>query len=62
MVYPKKKESVAKWNLIKHEKAKYSDFLDELTNFSCHDEYSLHHEFSDSFTASEEEGVKEMFD
>ena len=58
----KKKESVAKWNLIKHEKAKYTQFLDDLTDFTYEDEYSLHHEFSDSVTRSDEEDVKTMLD
>ena len=43
----RQKESVAKWNIIKHEKRKYTKFLVALCDYEKLDEYSLHHEFSD---------------
>ena len=56
--YTRKKESVAKWNLIKHEKLKYSMFIDDLCSCTDQGQYSLHHEFSKSITKSEEENVR----
>ena len=41
----RKKESVAKWNLVNHEECKYTKYLDDLCNTEYQDEYSLHHEF-----------------
>ena len=41
----RKKEKVAKWNLVKHEKCKYTQFLHDLCNSEHLDEYSLHHKF-----------------
>ena len=55
--FTRQKESVAKWNIIKHEKSKFAAFLDDVCNLSNNDEYSLHHEFSDSATKKEEESV-----
>ena len=53
-----KKESVAKWNLIKHEKMKYAKFIDDVCEFNAQDEYSTHQEFSSSTTASEESNIQ----
>ena len=54
----RKKESVAKWNLIKHEKMKYAKFIDDVCEFNAQNEYSTHHEFSSSTTASEESNIQ----
>ena len=56
--FTRQKESVAKWNIIKHEKSKFTTFLDEVCNMSGNDEYSVHHEFSDSITKKEEEDIE----
>ena len=42
----RKKESVAKQNLLKREKSKHTHFLDDLRQNERLDEYSLHREFS----------------
>ena len=55
----RQKESVAKWNLIKHEKRKYTTFIDSICNIDQADEYSLHHEFSDSVT-KKDQAIKEF--
>ena len=51
----RQKESVAKWNMIKHKKRK---FLDDLCDYEKLDEYSLHHEFSDETTKKNEEDIE----
>ena len=50
--FTRRKEAVCKWNLIKHEKAKYQNFM----NTVCH-EYSLHYEFSDRITKADKHSV-----
>ena len=55
--YTKRKEAVARWNLIKHEKTKYTYFMEDLCGIIDDSEYSLHHEFSKSSTAAVEESV-----
>ena len=42
--YTRRKESVLKWNIIHHEKRKFTDFC----------EYSLHHQISDVTTKANE--------
>ena len=42
----RKKESVAKWNLIKHNKMKCAKFTDDVCEFNAQDEYSMHRGFS----------------
>ena len=46
--FTKQKDTVAKWNLIKHEKAQYFKNLQVICGLAQYDEYSLHHEFSES--------------
>ena len=58
----RKKESVAKWNLVKHEKCKYTKFLDDLCNAEYQDEYSLHHEFSDTQIKEDERDIQTLKD
>ena len=45
--FTRRKETVCKWNLIKHEKAKYRNFMNTVCQMDEDDEYSLHYEFSD---------------
>ena len=54
----RKKESVAKWNIVKHEKNKYRKFIDDICEGGKLDEYSVHHEFSESQTAKDEEDIR----
>ena len=58
----RKKEAVLKWNLIKHEKAKYTRFIDDICNYVEKDEYSLHHEFSTITTTKDEQSVQTVCD
>ena len=53
---------MCKWNIVKHEKAKYSTFLQELCSLNEEDEYSLHHEFSKSITEADENCVSLVID
>ena len=55
----RQKESVAKWNLVEHEKSKYRQFIDDLCKIEQEDEYSLQHEFSQAVT-KKDEGVELM--
>ena len=49
-------------NLIRHEKAKISSFLRSICHLTIQDEYTLHHEFSNSITKRDSENVKEAVD
>ena len=53
----RRKEAVCKWNIIKHEKAKYRTCLQEICQMSEGDEYSLHHEFSQRITREDQKSV-----
>ena len=44
--FTREQEVAAKWNIIKHEKMQYFNFLNDLCNLSINSEYSLHHGFS----------------
>ena len=50
-------EAVAKWNMIKHEKDMYRTFLYKACNLDDFDEYSTHHEYSDSTTKGDQLNV-----
>ena len=56
----RQKESVAKWNLIKHEKKGFTNFIDNLCGLNTLDEYSLHHEFSSTVTKKDNHDVEVM--
>ena len=56
----RRKEAVAKWNIIKHEKSSYTKFLEDLCDLSDDTEFSLHHEFSLSLAKNEESYVEEI--
>ena len=54
---------MAKWNIIKHEKSRYTNFIEDISNTKdVHSEYSLHHEVSPSVTEADEENVNLIFD
>ena len=57
----RRKQAVCKWNIIKHEKAKFKTFLHE---WSClnDDEYAAHHESFQSITKQDEKCVRAMTD
>ena len=55
--FTRRKEAVCKWNLIKHEKGKYRNFLYDICQMSDDDEYSLHHEFSERITLKDKASV-----
>ena len=51
--FTRRKEAVCKWNLIKHEKAKYQNFMNTVCQMNEDDKYSLHYEFSDGITKAD---------
>ena len=57
--FTRRKEAVAKWNLIKHEKSKILYFLDDLCDLNENDSirYSINHEFSDKITERDEQDI-----
>ena len=59
--YTRRKESVAKWNLIQHEKAGYTKFLDDICEHVCSSEFSLHHGFSQAQTKADEDKVETLY-
>ena len=58
----RREESVAKWNLIKHEKGAFTNFMDSVVGYNQSDEYSLHHEFSRTTTVNDHKDVEAMAD
>ena len=44
--FTRRKEAVATWNLIKHEKSEILSVLDNVCGLKEHDEYSTHHKYS----------------
>ena len=55
--FTRRKEAVCKWKLIKHEKAKYQNFMNTVCQMDENDEYSLHYEFSDRITKADKHSV-----
>ena len=60
IVFTRRKEAVCKWNIIKHEKFLYTQALSEICQLKTEDQYSLHHEFSETATQEEREAVAKM--
>ena len=58
--FSRQKEAVVQWNIIKHEKAKFTKHLQELCCLTKEDDYSLHHEFSATITEADEECVEQI--
>ena len=58
--FTRRKEAVCKWNIIKHEKFLYTQTLSEICQLKTEDQYSLHHEFSETATQDEREAVAKM--
>ena len=57
-----RKATIAKWNLIEHEKMQYINVLYDFCELSIYDEYSLHHDFSDAATAQNIKFVENIID
>ena len=53
-------EAVCKWGLIKHEKANYSNFLRKISGVDHEDEYSLHHEFSEKLSETNQMYIQQL--
>ena len=49
---------VAQWNVIKHEEAQSTKFLQDLCQLNDDREYSLYHEFSEAIIRTDEEAVE----
>ena len=56
----RRKDAVCKWNIIKHEEAKYTEFLEGLCLLNEDGEYSLHHEHSQTTTEVDEQCVSQI--
>ena len=56
----RRKEAVAQWNIIKHEKSKFTKHLRELCCLNKDNEYTVHHEFSQTLTEGDEEYVEQI--
>ena len=56
----RRKEAVCKWGLIKHEKANYSNFLRKISGVDHEDEYSLHHEFSEKLSETDQTYIQQL--
>ena len=55
-----RKEAVCKWGLIKHEKANYSNFLRKISGVDHENEYSLHHEFSEKLSETDQTYIQQL--
>ena len=58
--FSSRKEAVAQWNLIKHEKTQYTKFLQELCLLNDDREYSRHHEFSRAIAQADERVIEQI--
>ena len=58
--FSRRKEAVCKWNIIKHEKLMFSEHLSDVCKLRDDDEYSFHHEFSNSITDTDRNAVGQM--
>ena len=57
-----RKQVVSKWNITRHEKAKYKNFVHECSCLSNDDEYAAHHESSQSITEQDGKCVRVIID
>ena len=58
----RRKEAVCKWGLIKHEKANYCNLLRKISSVNQEDEYSLHHEFSEKLSETDQTYIQQLVD
>ena len=58
----RRKEAVCKWGLIKHGKANYSNFLRKISGIVHEDEYTLHHEFSEKLSETDQMYTQHLVD
>ena len=56
----RRKQAVSQWNIIKHEKSKFTKHLRELCCLNEDNEYTVHHEFSQTLTEADEECVEQI--
>jgi hypothetical protein len=57
----RQKETVAKWNIIKHEKSQYTKYVRELCCINENDEYSYHHKFAQTKTETDDACVEFVY-
>ena len=55
--FTRRKEAFCKWNFIKHETAKYRNFMNTTCRMDDDDEYSLYYQFSDWITKADKKRV-----
>ena len=58
--FSRRKETMCKWNIIKHEKLMFSEHISDVCKLRDDDEYSLHHEFPYSITDTDRNAVEQM--
>ena len=56
----RQKEAVSKWNLVKHEKYRYTSTLVDYSGYNDNDEYSIHHELSEKKSEYDNECVEQI--
>ena len=56
----RKKKAIDKWNILRHEKLQYTQFLEQMCNISNNDKYSLHHKLSPSVINNDCEAASNM--
>ena len=54
IVYTRIKESVVKWNIIQHEKSRFTDFKYGICCLNDENEYSIHHSILGTTTEVDE--------
>ena len=55
--FTRRKKVVCKWNLIKHDKAKYRNFMNTVCQMDEDHEHSLDYEYSDRITKADKFGI-----
>ena len=58
--FTRRKEAAFKWNIITHEKFLYTQALSKICQLKTEDQYSSHHEFSETETQEVREAVAKM--
>ena len=56
----RREEAVCEWGLIKHEKANCSNFLRKISGVDQEDEFSLHHEFSEKLSETDQTYIQQL--
>ena len=58
--FPRIKEPVCRWNIIKHEKHQFSEILSKIFHHNPEGAYTLHHEFTPKKIEIDKSGVERM--